>query len=63
MSNAAVSIIMGAIHSAFESYPRGRRSRLEKSQLDHAEECAHLTRAIRALDGTGADRRKVIVMI
>jgi hypothetical protein len=27
--------MMAAIHSAFDSYPKERRSRLERSQLDH----------------------------
>jgi hypothetical protein len=54
MSNAADAVIMAAIHTAFESYPKEGDADWRSPSWILPEECAHLTRAImRALDAAG----------
>ena len=54
MSNAADAVIMAAIQSAFESYPKEGDPEWRSPSWIMPEECAHLTRAImRALDAAG----------
>lgn len=45
MSNAADAVIMNAIHTAFESYPKEGDPDWRSPSWIMPDECAHLTRA------------------
>ncbi len=54
MSNPADAVIMAAIHSALESFPKEGDPDWRSPSWIMPEECAHLTRAImRGLDAAG----------
>lgn len=54
MPNTPDAVIMAAIHTAFETYPKEGDPDWRSPSWIMAEECAHLTRVImRALDAAG----------
>jgi hypothetical protein len=54
MSNAADAVIMAAIHTAFETYPKEGDPDWRSPSWIMPEECAHLTRTImQALEAAG----------